>query len=70
MSSLILFSFGIVNVSLGYYLGGIALEHYKTGHICIFIGVITAISGLSTIRIIRNDMTNDEEEDSRVCEAS
>ncbi|GMQ58461.1 MFS transporter [Vallitalea sediminicola] len=59
-----------VTVPLGYYLGGIALEHYKTGHICIVIGIITAISGLSTIRIIKNDTMNNEDADCKICEAS
>ncbi|GKX30914.1 permease [Vallitalea longa] len=44
-----------LTVPLGYYLGGIALENFKTSEICIVIGIITAISGFSTIRIIKHE---------------
>lgn len=44
-----------VSVPLGYYLGGVALEHYSTSHICIVIGILTTLSGLSTFRVVKHD---------------
>lgn len=44
-----------VSMPIGYYLGGVLLEKYSVFSILISVALLTAISGLTTVRVVRSD---------------